>query len=347
MVSHFPPLDQAAIGRLSFDSAALLLRETAMDHPSISGVGTGAREEAHWRMEDLQLPGPSLLRSEDIFGRGEEDLAAVSVELNELSTSVSIVANRARFRDPEATISAKTYPASDELPKAIRTSINFRIDRRRVTGYRQRAHEFNARSALTDVPGSQVSDPVVKRLTAALALAEERGAEFDRLYAETVRLAIVTRILSLQNVAEATTTRQAAPLQKWRLKRVLDYVEAHYAETIRLRDLARAAGLSPMHFAAQFRVATGVRPREFIVRYRIRMSQRLLAETRHSVVDIALAVGFQSQSHFTTVFKQRVGQTPWRWRNLHLDSLDASSRNDGHFWPDMQPDDRCPTMETT
>ena len=63
-----------------------------------------------------------------------------------------------------------------------------------------------------------------------------------------------------------------------------------------------------MHFAAQFRSATGLRPHEFLLRRRIDHAQRLLAEPGTRLVDVALSVGFQTQAHFTTVFKRFVGQ---------------------------------------
>jgi AraC-like DNA-binding protein len=69
-----------------------------------------------------------------------------------------------------------------------------------------------------------------------------------------------------------------------------------------------------MHFAAQFRVATGLRPHEFVLRRRISRAQERLVTSRLRLVDVALGVGFQTQAHFTTVFKRVVGQTPDRWR---------------------------------
>jgi AraC family transcriptional regulator len=85
-----------------------------------------------------------------------------------------------------------------------------------------------------------------------------------------------------------------------------------------LASLAQAVGLSRMHFAAQFRAAMGVPPHEFVLRRRIECTQRLLLETDSTLVDIALSVGFQTQAHFTTVFKRFVGDTPHRWRSATL-----------------------------
>jgi len=108
--------------------------------------------------------------------------------------------------------------------------------------------------------------------------------------------------------------RVKAALPKWRLKRVIEHVNINIAERISLADLAGAAGLSRMHFAAQFRIATGMRPHDFLLRCRIDTAQELLAETDQRVIDIAMAVGFQTQAHFTTVFKRLTGDTPRHWR---------------------------------
>lgn len=100
----------------------------------------------------------------------------------------------------------------------------------------------------------------------------------------------------------------------WRLKRVRDYVDAHFAHPITLSDLANVAGLSRMHFAGEFRRATGVRPHEFVLRQRVERSQKMLLASNLSLVQIALSHGFQTQSHYSVVFKRIVGHTPARWR---------------------------------
>ncbi|HEY9214868.1 MAG TPA: AraC family transcriptional regulator [Ancylobacter sp.] len=108
--------------------------------------------------------------------------------------------------------------------------------------------------------------------------------------------------------------RAKVALPKWRLKRVVEYVNINIAERISLANMAGAAGLSRMHFAAQFRIATGMRPHDFLLRCRIETAQELLSQTDQRVIDIALAVGFQTQAHFTTVFRRLTGDTPRHWR---------------------------------
>jgi AraC-like DNA-binding protein len=111
--------------------------------------------------------------------------------------------------------------------------------------------------------------------------------------------------------------RAVSALPTWRLIRVLRYIEMNIGESITLANLAATAGLSRMYFAKQFRVSTGVRPHEFVLRKRIERAQQLLGATSDSLVEIALSVGFQTQAHFTTVFKKVAGNTPCQFRREH------------------------------
>src|SRR6202008_2860377 len=102
-------------------------------------------------------------------------------------------------------------------------------------------------------------------------------------------------------------------------------------ESITLATLAQVAGLSRMYFAAQFRAATGCRPHECVLRKRIERAQQLLLETSEPLVSIALGVGFQSQAHFSTVFKRFAGMSPNQWRaaNRDIRSLERTQPSAG------------------
>lgn len=110
----------------------------------------------------------------------------------------------------------------------------------------------------------------------------------------------------------------AEPLRRsltdWRLKRVQTFVEANIAGQLRLEDLARISGLSRMHFAAQFRAATGLSPHAYVLMRRVKHAKELIAGGDASLVLVALDCGFQSQAHFCTVFKRLTGVTPSEWR---------------------------------
>jgi AraC family transcriptional regulator len=161
-------------------------------------------------------------------------------------------------------------------------------------------------------------DPVIERLAHALLRADDLGGSFGQCYADSVGLAIVARLLAKKIEPSPSAGRSCVSgLPKWRLKRATDYIAANLAESIGLAEVAAATGLTRMHFAAQFRASTGLRPHEYLVRRRIERAQELLAETRVPLAEVALEVGFKAQAHFTTVFSRIVGETPnvWRGRN--------------------------------
>jgi AraC family transcriptional regulator len=158
-------------------------------------------------------------------------------------------------------------------------------------------------------------DPVIEQLGRSLLASDQLGGMFGPIYADCVGTAIVSRMLAMQPGAVAVEKRPLAGLPKWRLRRVLDFIDAHLDQPIRLADVAAAAGLTPMHFAAQFRATTGLRPHEYLLRRRVEHAQILLYKNLPTV-DVALAVGFQSQAHFTSVFKRFVGQPPHTWRRM-------------------------------
>ncbi|MFT3730283.1 MAG: AraC family transcriptional regulator [Hyphomicrobium sp.] len=159
---------------------------------------------------------------------------------------------------------------------------------------------------------------VLERLAKALVEAGVNPEKLDRHAEGERRLAIVANLFGLPVTAEAkpkqTERKPPSALPKWRLKRVVEYVDANIAEPLTLSDLAAAAGMSRMYFASQFKVATSMRPHEYVLHKRIEHAQHLLLTTAEPLVEIALSVGFQTQAHFTTIFKKISGNTPLRWR---------------------------------
>jgi AraC family transcriptional regulator len=199
---------------------------------------------------------------------------------------------------------------SSEVPLTIRTVDQFVPDM------------IGAPSTDAPLPANikEPSDVIIRALSSALETVE---LERDDRCAEALRRAIAARLVGLQLETrvgncggEADNGRRPVqPLQKWRLKRVVEYVDTNLSNKVSLLDLAAVAGLSRMHFASQFRGATGLRPHDFLLRRRIRRSEELLRNSTMPIVEIALSVGFQTQAHFTTVFKRYVGCTPRQWRN--------------------------------
>jgi AraC-like DNA-binding protein len=158
-------------------------------------------------------------------------------------------------------------------------------------------------------------DDAIGSLARALEYCHSNGCAPG--WAERLGAFMVARLFHLHCHNRGRRTQRARiAMPLWRIKRVNDYLEAHLSEPISLADLARVAALSPMHFAARFRLATGHRPHEYLQLRRIERAKNLLLRPGVSLIDIALAVGFRTQSHFSTVFKRYVGHAPSYWRDL-------------------------------
>jgi AraC family transcriptional regulator len=174
-------------------------------------------------------------------------------------------------------------------------------------------------------------DVTVDSLARALLEADRIGGSFGQLYADCISIAIVARLLASANRLPKIERRKVGALARWRLKRAIDYVDAQFDQPVSLADVASSAGLTRMHFAAQFRAATGLRPHEYLLRRRIERAQDMLLGTSMSLVDVALSVGFQTQAHFTSVFKRYAGQPPRAWRESHGVSVNPAALRDGNF----------------
>ena len=73
--------------------------------------------------------------------------------------------------------------------------------------------------------------------------------------------------------------------------------------------------MSQYHFCRQSKKSTGQSPYQYVIERRVEEGKRLLEETDQLVVQVAFAVGYDSQSRFTKQFKRRVGTTPGAYRN--------------------------------
>lgn len=88
------------------------------------------------------------------------------------------------------------------------------------------------------------------------------------------------------------------------------YIREHVGETIRIREVARAAGLSLRNLQIRFRRALGRTVRDDIAQSRIAMARDLLVRSRLPVKEIADRAGLGSSAHLSKVFRKRLHATP-------------------------------------
>ncbi|VVD32119.1 DNA-binding domain-containing protein, AraC-type [Paraburkholderia dioscoreae] len=166
----------------------------------------------------------------------------------------------------------------------------------------------------------QFRDPVVAAMLAALHRAAADPAD-SRLYVDALVHALAAHLL--QHYSRGRSALAGSPaglpacperLVPRRIRRVTDYIRANLAGDLAISELAAQAGLSSFHFARVFRRETGETPHQFVTRLRLEEAARLLYATDQTVLQIALAVGFENASHFSVQFKRDYGVTPLAYR---------------------------------
>ncbi|MCX5497151.1 AraC family transcriptional regulator [Kaistia dalseonensis] len=161
------------------------------------------------------------------------------------------------------------------------------------------------------------TDPVTRHLACALAETASRPDGTDSMLSEQIGIAFaVSTVRLLTSGATIATTDRAPALSPQRLRRVSDYVDARLGETdLSISDLAAVANLSPFHFSRAFKGATGKTPHQFVTERRIEQAKAMMPNRECGLSEIAYAVGFSNQAHFSTVFRRVTGTTPKTYRD--------------------------------
>ena len=103
-------------------------------------------------------------------------------------------------------------------------------------------------------------------------------------------------------------------------RRIQEFLNQNFTRKLALAEMAAVCGLSPYHFVRAFSKTFGAPPHQYILDLRLDFAERLLAENRMTIADIAHLSGFSSQSHFTTVMKKYRQVTPLQARAGKLNS---------------------------
>lgn len=81
--------------------------------------------------------------------------------------------------------------------------------------------------------------------------------------------------------------------------------------------IAAQVGITTRHLQRLFQVHTGASPARFYMNLRLRRARLLLQQTRMPVLDVAMAVGFSSHSHFSRRYREKYGVAPVKHRAVH------------------------------
>jgi AraC family transcriptional regulator len=158
-----------------------------------------------------------------------------------------------------------------------------------------------------------IEDARVATLVELMRTEIEAGCPTGGAYGEALSLALASRVASLCATIPLEQ-RRAAMLSSKQLQRVTDFVRANLAHELTIERLATLVNMSPFHFARCFKQTTGFTPHQFVIRERIARARTMLSSGTQSIGDVAMALGFASQSHFADVYRRITGASPRRDR---------------------------------
>jgi AraC family transcriptional regulator len=164
------------------------------------------------------------------------------------------------------------------------------------------------------IPEARIRDPQIEAIGKMLLTELQREQAASRLYVESL-----ANILAVHLIRQYTTVQPVLPsyeggLPQRQLMQVLDYVDAHLHQDIKLADLAALLSISQFHFSHQFKQATGISPYQYLLQQRIERAKQLLKRSDLSIANIAVLCGFNSHSHLSKQFRQLTGMTPKAYR---------------------------------
>jgi AraC-like DNA-binding protein len=178
------------------------------------------------------------------------------------------------------------------------------------------AREATGRDFSPTFDGSFVVDAVLSDRFRAAHMILESGA--DGMQKECALLEALGELIVRCASKPERSTPLPAPRSTAALRRVRDLLEAEYARTVTISELAREAGLSTFHLIRVFRASFGLPPYKYLEQVRIQQARRLI---RHGfpLTHVVHATGFSDQSHLTRYFKRIVGVTPGTYARAGCD----------------------------
>ncbi|MEL6168502.1 MAG: GlxA family transcriptional regulator [Pseudomonadota bacterium] len=141
-------------------------------------------------------------------------------------------------------------------------------------------------------------------------IADEHGEELSSSVADQLIYSSIRTDQDTQRLSVPTRIGVRHP----KLSTVIQMMEANIEEPISPSILARDVGLSTRQLERLFRRYLNRSPKRYYMELRLQKARNLLMQTDMSVINVALACGFASPSHFSKCYRAQYGTTPYRER---------------------------------
>ena len=157
-------------------------------------------------------------------------------------------------------------------------------------------------------------DPITSRLLLSAADVLESNGALDNLFRHQLADLLATRILAAHTGSPTTFQPTMGGLPPKVLLRAIERLRSDSDADVSLAALASDAGLSRFHFCRAFKESTGLSPHAWLRQHRLKQAMNMLRDTDTSVVSVAAALGYASQTAFAAAFRKLTGETPSDWR---------------------------------
>jgi AraC family transcriptional regulator len=161
----------------------------------------------------------------------------------------------------------------------------------------------------------RIRDPQIESIAMMLLAELQQENTGSQLYIESIANILAIHLLRQFSNTKPHLTIYEGGLPDRQLQQVLDYIHDHLDRDIKLEDLAQLLGMSQFHFSRVFKQSIGISPYQYLLKQRVERAKQLLKQREErSILDIALACGFNSHSHLSKQFRQLTGMTPKAYR---------------------------------
>lgn len=157
-------------------------------------------------------------------------------------------------------------------------------------------------------------DPITSRLLLSAADVLQGNEALDALFRQQLTDLLATRLLVAHTGSATAPQPVVGGLPPKVLLRAIERLRSDSDTDVSLTALASDAGLSRFHFCRAFKESTGLSPHAWLRQYRLEQAMNMLRDTDASIVSVAAALGYSSQTAFAAAFRKLTGETPSDWR---------------------------------